>query len=773
MHSVVDVPTSLFSYTATPGVDSAAFASALCAALETSASGSSTLGTLSISGGDTVLELPDCLWAEYGLYSSTLKYATLTNVVVRGNITGTSGTTGPSATSPLMRLSSSIKSLSLRGCTFVDPTTTTYAPSWQAFVDRMPVLDYLLVAECTIGGSIFTTLPVQLTTAIIYNSGLTGSISDSLLSVVNTQTSFLNIVLTFNKLSGSIPGALFANFANGNSFSEGSIDLSGNQLTGTIPAGLLSSDNMPHYSFSLSLANNSLSGSLPSSMCASCSSYLSLDVSMNQLSGTISPSLFDHWFARGPVGLQFSASNNSFTGAVPSLFANVPETNLKKKSSLAIAYIASTRLDFSYNKFSSAGLNVVANTSTYVQNSQYLNLSFNEITSLADHFLDSYTGALTVDLTSNKLTTLPAAFLHGMVNYYTATVLLGQNLLTSLPDGLFNSSLKFEGLIFNVSKNPTLTGSLPSGLTSLAASSISGYDLDFSHCGFTGAIPNMPFSNEVDNIRLSFASNRLNNGSSGLHLSSFIAPTNIDGIYGLELDISDNAFEGALDITGLSSLMRDTLTDSGFYLNASGNSFTALAYDDNWASATFSLDISRNTLLTSANFPESLFNASSVIETLYASKTGIVGVFPILTNEDFLQLYELDFSGSSGIDFCSGNRTAWTTGSLNVCKLYLTTAANCSDLYPSYCEFSAPPEAPVSPPVEVPSASPSVAPGTPTAPATPETPSVAPNTPSATPATPGTPSATPTRSPTGAANAASASLIVIAFAALVSLVASV
>ena len=733
-------------------MDNATFASTLCGLLETSAATPGSLYYLSISGADLLLELPDCVWAEYGLYSSSLLTVTLNNLLVRGNSSGNSSEVGPSSSNPLMRISTSITSLTIQSCILVDPTTTTYAPSWQAFVELMTQLTSLQVYDSPIGGSVITSVPLKLVNLQISNSGLTGSISSSLLSLVSGR--FVTIVLSFNELTGTIPADLFANFADVSTCSSGSFDFNSNKLTGSIPDSLLSSGTSCSFSFDLYLGNNSLTGTLPSSMCSGCSGRVNLDLTQNQLSGTISPSIFDVWFATHPSVLTFLVSNNSFTGAVPGIFANLP----------APAFLSRTYLDFSYNKLTSVGLNVIANTSINNQE-QYLYLGFNQISSLPDHFLDTRSPSLVIDLTGNKLTALPAGLLHG--NAYptpdSVSVLLGQNLLTSFPEDLFNSSLKYQGFTFNVSHTPTLTGSLPSSLTSIIASDIIYYNLDFSHCGFTGAIPNMPFTNQTGSARLYFASNRLNNGSSGLHLSSFIAPTNNVGLHGITLDISDNAFVGVLNIaSGLSASQASTLTDDGLHLNASGNSFTALAFDDNWASATYSLDISRNTLMTTANFPESLFNGSSVIETLYASKTGIVGVFPILTNEDFLQLYELDFSGSSGIDFCSGNRTAWATDNLSVCKLYLTTAANCTSLYPIICEFTAPPEAPSSTPSSIPAA-----------PGTPSSTPAAPGTPSSTPVAPETPSATPTRPPTGAASTTSASILAIAFAALIALAASI
>ena len=768
------MPSVSFSYYASNGATNASFAAALCEYLATF---TDNPGSITISGGSsTPLELPECMWATIGLYSPSMTRLFLTNLIVRGNSSGTSAEVGPGSSNPLMRFSTSPTSVYFHDCTFKDPKAATYAPSWQAFLDRMTELTSLTALGNTVGGSVFTTLPAQLTTVTITDSGLTGSISSSLLSLVTGAQagSSIYIDLTFNQLTGSLPAALFSNFAHSSQFSSSNFKFNGNKLSGNIPSALLSSNGIPSPSFSLYIGNNSFTGSIPPSLCESCPSFTLLDISQNQFAGTVPSGIFDAYLAKSPALFQFYAGNNSFTGSVPSIFANLPQPSAKRGRS---STLNSIRLDFSYNQFDSAGLNVVANSSVYVPGFQEINLSHNLLTSLPAGFLDSYASVMNIDLSGNKLTTLPAGFLQGM-DYggsHDASLSLGENKFTSLPDDLFNSSLTFGSFSFNISYNPTLTGSLPGSLTSLAASSIYYYTLDFSHCGFTGAIPNMPFVNEVDYLEVTFASNRLNNGSSGLSILSFINPNNDAGVYGMDLDFSDNAFEGVLDITGLTPSMRSNIIDSGCYFNASGNSFTALAFDDIWATAIYTLDISRNTLMTTAVFPESLYNESSVIQRLLAAKTGITGVFPAVTNDDFRSLQEIDFSGSSGIDFCSGSRTAWTT-ELSICKLYLTTAANCSNLYPSNCEFSAPPEAPPTAPTtapsDSPSASPSATPGSPTAPTAPGTPSASPGTPSSTPTAPGTPSTAPHRPPTSAATSTSASLVAIGFAALLALVAS-
>lgn len=751
---------STFGFAAQIAMDNATFASQLCTAFDDfAATSSGSISQIDISNGNfPIVEVPECLWASPGLYSPTLTYLYFSNVILLGNGNGTSDVIGPGSSNPLMRFPARITGFGADRTVFADPTNASFAPDLQAFIDRYP-LTYFQVGDSDFGGALVpTSIPPQMNILTIANSGLTGTISPALFGRERSLAQ-LNVEFTGNQITGSIPDALF-NITSSTSFVSYTIDFSNNELTGSIPETLFSDAldspfRNPNSYFSFVARSNLLSGPLPASF-TGCPSSMTLDLSDNQLSGSISSSMLDSCFAQKPRYIQFYARNNSFTGAAPALFANMPPQSGVKRSESAddLARILTLVIDFSYNKLSSVGLNVVANASVDVASLISINLAYNEIANaLPAHFLDSYTPNLIIDLTGNKIPgTIPSAFFTATRAYSGITVSLGYNLLTSIASDIFVGLGARQGVSFNVTNNPTLTGSLPSSLTYAASSNFISYTLDFSHCGYTGAIPNMPFSYESTAI-LNFAGNRLNNGSQGLLLSNFLNTSFDSALAGLELDISDNLFEGVLNVTGLPSAHHSAMSDnSGFSLNASGNSFTKLAYDNDWASVTNSLDLSRNTLLTDSNLPVSIFSNTSRLKTLRASKTGIIGVFPALGDWDAPFLVELDFSDSTGIDFCSGTRSPWTNPeSLQVCQLYHTTAANCTNKYPSICAISA---------IEVP----------PTAPVAP----VAPGTPSSMPAAPGTPSAaqTPTRPPTGAASETSFSFFVIAFAALLALVAS-
>ena len=721
------------------------FSGAACAGFANFVLGGSTLTSFSLSSGSDVrrFALPDCFWTSFGLYSSSLDQFTIIGIILSGNSSGSSSAVGEGSSNPLLRLSTSITSFVAENSVFVDPTNAAFAPNWQTIIDYNNFAT-LECYSCAPGGPVFTQLPSQLLYARFENSGLTGTISASMLSLVNSENTANSIEVTLlnNQLSGTFPAAFFANFGNYSQFSSISISFSGNKLSGSVPPTLFSSGGMSFgATLQISLSNNSLTGSLPgANSFTSCPNNFLLDVSWNQLSGTIVSSTFDSWLAKNPNSFQLRASHNAFTGAAPSLYLNMPPGALKRADLAAVpAYIQHLILDLSHNKISSISNGVVGNASVLVANTQILDLSYNEISSsVPAQFLSSTSNRLVVDLTANKIPgALPSTLLTEVAPTYRGNFELsfhiGYNKITSIPDNIF-AGFEQALLLFNVTNTPTLTGTLPPSLATIGTGETYRYNLDFSKCGFTGSIPRMTLNASLETVRLNFTGNRLNNGASGFRMSNLVDNTNRDQLYTLTVDISDNAFVGVLNVTGLSSFLQDSMS-SGFNLNASGNSFTALAYDDSWASVTRLLDISRNTLMTSANFPESLFNDSSNLRYLYASKTGITGVFPSVTNNDFGDLREIDFSGSSGIDFCSGNRTAWTTDGLDLCKLYLTTAANCTNLYPSLCEFSAPPEAPTA-------------------------------TPSATPAS------GPIRPPTGAASATSASFVAIALAALIALVVS-
>jgi hypothetical protein len=115
-----------------------------------------------------------------------------------------------------------------------------------------------------------------------------------------------------NRLTGTIPVAIFdSNVLNG-------LDLSSNQLTGTIPAvdtaKCCLERNAPSY---FDLGSNQLEGTLPTTL----NKLYRFSVAHNRLNGTIHTTIATFGDEVNAISLQ----NNSFTGAIPTVFGSLRE----------------------------------------------------------------------------------------------------------------------------------------------------------------------------------------------------------------------------------------------------------------------------------------------------------------------------------------------------------------------------------------------------------------------------------------------------------------
>ncbi|KAJ4752741.1 Polygalacturonase inhibitor protein [Rhynchospora pubera] len=126
----------------------------------------------------------------------------------------------------------------------------------------------------------------------IMKTSLSGPVPD--FSGHTKPTNLTSINLSGNQLSGTIPPSIFT-LPN-----LDSLDLSSNSLTGTIPPGVLQTKNP-----SLGLANNSLTGELPKSY-GSVDFWL-IDVGGNQLSGDAS-----FLFGKQKTAVNIVLANNEF-----------------------------------------------------------------------------------------------------------------------------------------------------------------------------------------------------------------------------------------------------------------------------------------------------------------------------------------------------------------------------------------------------------------------------------------------------------------------------
>nr|GLL41499.1 probably inactive leucine-rich repeat receptor-like protein kinase At5g48380 [Ipomoea trifida] len=131
------------------------------------------------------------------------------------------------------------------------------------------------------------------------------------------------------------------------------LDLSGNQLYGTIPSDI---GNIISKVTTLDLSSNRFSGEIPASL-ANCTYLNVLRLSDNQLTGQIPPEF--GWLDRIKV---FNVSNNRLTGPVPTLFVgNIPAESYANNEGLCGGYplepcrVQATKGGHSYRDFFISG----------------------------------------------------------------------------------------------------------------------------------------------------------------------------------------------------------------------------------------------------------------------------------------------------------------------------------------------------------------------------------------------------------------------------------
>ncbi|KAK7388404.1 hypothetical protein VNO78_23220 [Psophocarpus tetragonolobus] len=171
---------------------------------------------------------------------------------------------------------------------------------------------------------------------------LSGSIPDSFANLSQLR----RLLLYDNQLSGTIPPSL------GSCVNLEILDLSHNKITGQIPAEVAALGSLKLY---LNLSNNNLHGSLPLEL-SKMDMVLVIDVSMNNLSGSIPPQL------ESCTALEYlNLSVNSFEGLLPSSLGkllyirvlDVSSNQLKGTIPESMQLSSSLKeLNFSFNKFS-------------------------------------------------------------------------------------------------------------------------------------------------------------------------------------------------------------------------------------------------------------------------------------------------------------------------------------------------------------------------------------------------------------------------------------
>lgn len=279
-----------------------------------------------------------------------------------------------------------------------------------------------------------------------------GSVPKFIDNMPFAATSFAIFDLNHNQLSGTLPSSLVVTANTKFSTAELTWDLSYNSLSGTIPSTLVSS--VGYDSITVALSFNALTGVMPASLLSNSSGDLTLYVDHNRLSGPLSsmmPSV-----ARIEGLLDFDASSNAIGGTIPdSFFSRFSggryTTDLRFIDCGITGTLPKDLLGGTINLGARRNYNFDHNqlTGSYPWGELYYNMSL------------SASPVVTISAAYNQLTgpiTLPMIS-YNRFNPYRLSLLLANNQLTSL-------SIQFPTLLYeiDVSNNVDLQGTVPAQL---------------------------------------------------------------------------------------------------------------------------------------------------------------------------------------------------------------------------------------------------------------------------------------------------------------------
>ena len=298
----------------------ATFDSLLCARMDAS---TTHVSMALISGLPLPFLIPDCFY-NYG----SVTFVTMGNVILAGNAT---------FPDPLDRLATAMKTSTTTWISFSNSYFQTYntwsatyaVPNWTQFFATYPIITTLTMQNCSLSGSIMPRLPKTLTSLYLSQNSLTGSIPATMFENYAGTTISQSMFYSFgtNQLSGSIPSGLLTSIAAGSHFY---LYINSNNLTGTIPSDLFAFTQASTITgITVNFGLNSFIDSLPSDLwgfpAATTNSLRRLDLTFTLdtgLTGTIpSKWLSQYSFpAMTDIALQMSRcalSGNLHSGLVP------------------------------------------------------------------------------------------------------------------------------------------------------------------------------------------------------------------------------------------------------------------------------------------------------------------------------------------------------------------------------------------------------------------------------------------------------------------------
>ncbi|CAL5070383.1 unnamed protein product [Urochloa decumbens] len=287
-----------------------------------------------------------------------------------------------------------------------------------------------------------------------YNCFMNASYTESLGRLVSLEV----LHLEFTAMVGTLPASVFKNLR---VLQE--LDLSNNQLTGNLPASLFTLPRIEH----LNVSQNLFEGIPWSSMSNISSSFRTLDISMNKLSGNFS----FHWL-RNLTNLEKINLSGNVQLAIGVNFPGwTPPFQLKElllsdcgidKSIFAEPHFLRTQnclevLDLSNNSLSGSFPSwLFAPHSTLL----YLNIGNNLLSGSLDQIISAQTNLLAISLSLNRISGHLPANISSIFPNATLLDFSGNTIAGEIPSGLCNiSSMEYLDL-----SNNNLSGELPSCL---------------------------------------------------------------------------------------------------------------------------------------------------------------------------------------------------------------------------------------------------------------------------------------------------------------------
>uniref|UniRef100_A0A0E0Q1Z5 non-specific serine/threonine protein kinase n=2 Tax=Oryza TaxID=4527 RepID=A0A0E0Q1Z5_ORYRU len=225
-------------------------------------------------------------------------------------------------------------------------------------------------------------------------NSLAGQFPEVLFSLPNVTV----VDVSYNCLSGELPSVATGAAARGGLSLE-VLDVSSNLLAGQFPSAIW--EHTPRL-VSLNASNNSFHGSIPS-LCVSCPALAVLDLTVNVLSGVISPG-----FGNCSQLRVLSAGRNNLTGELPGelfdvkplqhlqLPANQIEGRLDQDSLAKLTNLVT--LDLSYNLFTGE----LPESISKMPKLEELRLANNNLTGTLPSALSNWTSLRFIDLRSNS-----------------------------------------------------------------------------------------------------------------------------------------------------------------------------------------------------------------------------------------------------------------------------------------------------------------------------------------------------------------------------------